>query len=303
MTSPAPSIKWPRRVACVRGKRLRDVGTDARTVRESQRPHLSSILTANFCRTQEALRTLAEVAKSLAPRLAEDFEQSRYAVYTLQRAVHIALDSRARLASAHLYVLVDGGPDPSSFASLVERLVSAGVHLLQLRDKQLSDRDLLGRARIIRDITAGHDTRFIMNDRADLAVAARADGVHVGQSELPVHEVRQIVGESLLVGVSTHTIEQARQAVLDGADYIGVGPTFLSPTKSFETLAGIELVRAVIAEIRLPAFAIGGITPANVEQLVRLGCHRVAVQSSVCAAAHPEAAVADLLGRLMRTAD
>ena len=106
-------------------------------------------------------------------------------------------------------------------------------------------------------------TLFIINDRPDLAALARADGVHVGQEELSVKDARSIVGPETLVGVSTHSIEQARQAVLDGANYIGVGPTFPSGTKQFEQFPGVELLRAVAAEIRLPAFAIGGIGRAE----------------------------------------
>ncbi len=282
---------------------LQDVGTDIRTAREAHRPDLGAILAANFARSQEALRSLAEASKSLAPSLAEEFEQSRYRLYTLQRAVHIAATSRERLRVARLYVLVDGGTDAFAFAERIKRLVAAGVHLLQLRDKHLSDRDLLGRARIARDITAGHDTLFIMNDRADVAAAAHADGVHVGQDELPVHAVRQIVGEAPLVGVSTHNLAQARQAVLDGADYIGVGPTFASPTKSFDRLAGVELVRSVYAEIGLPAFAIGGITTENLPRLMRVGCRRVAVQSAVSDAPDAAAAITELLGQLNSAED
>ena len=115
-----------------------------------------------------------------------------------------------------------------------------------------------------------------MNDRPDLAVLAGADGVHVGQEELSVKDARRIVGPSALVGVSTHSIQQARAAVLDGANYIGVGPTFPSGTKTFAAFTGVELLQAVQAEIRLPAFAIGGVTAANLPQVLagRSSTHR-----------------------------
>src|SRR5690606_15435055 len=130
----------------------------------------------------------------------------------------------------------------------VEAIVAAGAHVVQLRDKQWSDRELIDRARRLRQITRGR-ALFIMNDRPDLAVLADADGVHVGQEELSVKDARTIVGPRRLVGVSTHTLAQARQAVLDGASYIGCGPTFPSGTKSFEQLAGLDFLRAVAAEI------------------------------------------------------
>jgi thiamine-phosphate pyrophosphorylase len=140
---------------------------------------------------------------------------------------------------------------------------------------------------------------MIVNDRPDLAVLAQADGVHVGQEELSVKDARSIVGPDMLVGVSTHSIEQARQAVLDGANYIGVGPTFPSGTKRFEQFPGVELLRLVAAEIRLPAFAIGGIDRQNVAEVLAAGFTRIAVSGAVTAAADPVQAAKELLNRLV----
>src|SRR5262249_46666251 len=160
------------------------------------------------------------------PLVAAAIEPLRYQAYTLERAVGITADAIERLAQARLYVLADGRSDESKFAELIETLVRAGVHIIQLRDKKLSDAELLQRARRLRELTRGTGTLFIMNDRPDLAVLSHADGVHVGQDELSVKDARQIVGPRALIGVSTHWLEQARQAVIDGANYIGVGPTF-----------------------------------------------------------------------------
>jgi thiamine-phosphate pyrophosphorylase len=137
-----------------------------------------------------------------------------------------------------------------------------------------------------------------MNDRPDLAVLAEADGVHVGQDELPVHAARQIVGPERLVGVSTHTIEQARRAVVDGADYLGVGPVFPSETKPFEHFAGLEFVEAVAAEITRPWFAIGGIDASNVELVRDAGATRVAVSGSIASAGNPTQAAQELARHL-----
>jgi len=126
-----------------------------------------------------------------------------------------------------------------------------------------------------------------VNDRPDRAALAGADGVHVGQDELSVKDVRAIVGPGRLVGVSTHSIEQARQAVLDGADYIGVGPTFPSGTKQFDTFPGPALLRQVAEEIRLPAFAIGGIDLGNLSEVLESGIRRVAVGRAITAAENP----------------
>ena len=148
------------------------------------------------------------------------------------------------------------------------------MDVLQLRDKRLADRELIDRARRLRRLTRGTATLLIINDRPDLAALAQADGVHVGQEELSVKDARSIVGPDVLIGVSTHSIEQARQAVLDGANYLGVGPTFPSGTKQFDHFPGLELLRAVAAEIRLPAFAIGGITRENLDQVKSAGFRR-----------------------------
>ena len=138
-----------------------------------------------------------------------------------------------------------------------------------------------------------------MNDRPDLAVLAQADGVHVGQEELSVKDARSIVGPDMLVGVSTHNIEQARQAVLDGADYLGVGPTFPSGTKQFEQFPGVELLRAVAAEIRLPVFAIGGIERQNLGRGIGGRFPRIAISGAITSAADPVQAAKELLERLL----
>ena len=203
-----------------------------------------------------------------------------------------------RLADARLYVLLDGRGGEEEFTALAESLVEARVDILQLRDKALDDRRLLSRARRLREITHGSKTLFIMNDRADLAALSQADGVHVGQDELTVHDARRIVGPKALVGVSTHSIEQARQAVIDGANYIGVGPTFPSGTKSFASFTGLELLRAVASEISLPTFAIGGITAENLPSVLASGIRRVAVTGAVVNAAEPKKAAGELLKTL-----
>ena len=137
-----------------------------------------------------------------------------------------------------------------------------------------------------------------MNDRPDVAVLARADGVHLGQEDATVKDARRILGPDGLIGVSTHSIEQARAAVLDGASYIGVGPTFASGTKQFSQFTGTELLRSVRAEIQLPAFAIGGITMENLPQVLAAGFTRVAVSGAISGTKDPAAAAGEFLAAL-----
>jgi thiamine-phosphate pyrophosphorylase len=139
---------------------------------------------------------------------------------------------------------------------------------------------------------------LIVNDRPDIAVLSRADGVHLGQDELTVHDARQIVGPDMLVGVSTHNLDQARQAVLDGASYLGCGPTFPSGTKEFDDFPGLDFLRQVAAEIALPAFAIGGITRENLPQVLATGFTRVAIGGAIATNQEPTSAVRHFLTEL-----
>lgn len=138
-----------------------------------------------------------------------------------------------------------------------------------------------------------------MNDRPDLAVAIDADGVHLGQDELPVREARQIVGPRRMIGVSTHNIEQARKAVLDGADHLGVGPIFPTTTKSFKAdeYAGLNFVQQVAAEITLPWYPIGGINAENLKEVLQAGAQCAAVSSVICNHEHPGQITRELLSQ------
>ncbi len=275
-----------------------DVGTVLSTSSERRRDDAVGVLRANFSRLQESLRTLEEFSKLFDPALAEEFQRFRYRSYTLQKALETTCASLVRLVNARLYVLVDGGTTRERFERLARSLVDARVGVVQLRDKTLSDRKLLDRAKLLRAITQESQTLFIMNDRADLALLSQADGVHVGQDELSVKDARLIVGTDRLVGVSTHNIEQARQAVLDGANYIGVGPTFPSGTKQFDQFPGLQLLKQVAAEIRLPAFAIGGIDAAHLPDVLAAGVTRVAVSGAITTACDPALAAKELLSML-----
>ncbi len=275
-----------------------DVGAVLAPPAGSERATAADVAAASFQRLQQALRSLEEYSKLIDPTVAAEIEKIRFRSYTFHRAVGLTADSLQRLADSRLYVLVDGCQTEETFTGLIETLVAAGVHILQLRDKRLNDAQLLSRARILRQLTRLNKKLFIMNDRPDLAVLIAADGVHVGQDELIAKDARAIVGPHALIGVSTHNIEQARRAVLDGANYIGVGPTFPSDTKKFESFAGLDFVRAVAAEISLPAFAIGGITLDNVSQVISSGLSRIAVSGAIVNAPNPTTATRDFLAKL-----
>ena len=258
-----------------------DVGTTISNEREGERGEAWDICAAGFKRTEQALRSLEEYGKLVDADFARQIEALRYRVYSLEKAFDVGRSSRDRLEGIRLCVLVDGRDSAAEFERLVRELVAANVGMIQLRDKRLDDRELLSRGRQLRELTRGTPTLCIINDRADIAAAVQADGVQLGQDDLTVKDARAIIGTRMLIGVSTHTIEQARAAVLEGANYLGAGPMFPSQTKSFETFAGLDFLREVAAEIRLPTFAIGGITPQNLPEVLATGCARVAVSAAV----------------------
>lgn len=210
----------------------------------------------------------------------------------------IPLSRRERLGFSQLCVLVDGGESADWCGRQVAAVAAAGAGLIQLRDKKLGDAALLERAIAAVAAARRHGALLVINDRPDIAVAAAADGVHLGEDDLPVLAARRVVGSAKLIGRTAHTLAEAEAAVRDAADYIGVGPCFPSDTKAFAAFAPRDFLQDVARSIELPAFAIGGITADRVEELAALGLSRIAVGASVTKAADPAEAVQQLLGRL-----
>jgi thiamine-phosphate pyrophosphorylase len=277
----------PREDLCAARATEQDVGTQIATATEFERQDVRQVAAANQKRVEQSLRSLEEFLKPLSPDMARQIEQLRYRSYALGRAVELTEISRRRLHQAKLCVLIDGGNSLDSFSTAVVALVRAGVHVLQLRDLRLDDKQLVAHGRRLRELTRETPTLYVMNNRPDLAALTQADGVHVGQDDLSVKEVRAIAGPKVIVGVSTHSLTQARQAVIDGANYLGCGPTFASRTKSFTEFPGLEYLQAVSSEISLPAFAIGGISLANLSEVQASGFSRVAVASAVTESEDP----------------
>jgi thiamine-phosphate pyrophosphorylase len=275
-----------------------DVGTGIATAAEQVRATLSDVVRANGQRLQEALRSLEEFGKVQDARLGEAVERIRYRSYTLERALVAGTEARRRLEGARLYVLLSAAGCTAALDWTIAEAAAGGADVIQLREKGLGDRELLGRARQVRQWTRRAGVLFILNDRPDVARLVGADGVHLGQDDLPVREARRILGPEALIGVSTHTVEQLRQAILDGASYVGVGPTFPSGTKEFAELAGLEFVRQASVETTLPAFVIGGVNAETIGAAVAAGARRVAMSQAIARADDPRAAAATLRAAL-----
>jgi thiamine-phosphate pyrophosphorylase len=202
-------------------------------------------------------------------------------------------DRHDRLSSARLYLVCADQPD-----EFLHAVLGAGVDLVQLRMKDAADDAIVPTGERFARAAAEHDALFILNDRPDLVEATGADGVHVGQDDMPVPAARAAVGPHRLVGLSTHTPAQVDAAADAPVDYIGVGPVHATPTKPGRPAVGLELVRYAAAHAPVPFFAIGGIAPENVGSVARAGAERIAVVRAIAAAADPARAAGALRSRL-----
>ncbi len=290
--------KLPPHLLLAARETLRDVGTTVTAGGEYERSSPAHVALVSLKRLQESLRSLEEFGKVFGPELGRDLESLRYRAYTLERAVSLGNASRDRLAAASLYVLLTRALCVASLDWTIREAARGGTNVFQLREKGLPDRELIDLARNVRTWTREAGTLFIVNDRPDIARLCEADGVHLGQDDLSVKDARRIAGPDLLIGVSTHSLEQLRHAILDGADYVGIGPTFPSRTKSFDQFPGLEFIRAASTESSLPAFALGGIDVANVHEVVAAGAKRIAVSSAISTADEPEQIARQFKGSL-----
>jgi thiamine-phosphate pyrophosphorylase len=164
---------------------------------------------------------------------------------------------------------------------MTEIVLRAGIRFIQYRDKERTRREIYNEALLLRELTRSFGATLIINDQADIALAVDADGVHLGQDDLPLKEARKIMG-GRIVGISTHDLAQAREAEAGGADYIGFGPVFHTTTKDAGTPKGVDNIRRIKQNVRVPVVAIGGITHDNVGSVLASGANTVAVATAIC---------------------
>ncbi|RJX22634.1 MAG: thiamine phosphate synthase [Ammonifex sp.] len=261
-----------------------------------------ALVTANVRRVQEAARVLEETARNLLPEAVEAFKRLRYAAYELEKdfAEKMAAEAKVlRLRSLKLYVIVGTAHTTSRPVGDVARAaIEGGAGMIQLREKVLAAREFFESAQNLRDLTRSAGIPLIINDRLDIAAVVGADGVHLGQTDLPVSAARRLLGDEAIVGVSTHSVDEAVTAERQGADYIGVGPVFATPTKPNVQPVGPALLTEVLKAVRVPVVAIGGITADNVGKILATGVSTVAVISAVSGAVEV-AEAARLLRRLL----
>lgn len=271
-----------------------DVGTDLTHPDEATRSDVQQVLQANLCRIQEALRVLEEYGKVYHPEMGAACKQMRYRIYTLESTLMV-YERHQKLKDARLYLVTS--PSDTLFAT-VEAALQGGLTLVQYRDKESEDLVRLERAAKLCNLCHQYQALFIVNDRVDLALAVNADGVHLGQQDIPLSLARQLLGSQRIIGRSTKNPEEMQRAIQEGADYIGVGPVYETPTKAGRAAAGLDYVRYAVDHATIPWFAIGGIDLTNLAEVLAAGAERVAVVRAIMQAESPTSATQSFLDRL-----
>ena len=288
-----------------------DVGTTIKTTSELARASASDVVIAAGKRLSEALRSLEEFAKTENSAAAAALEQLRYRGYALEQSLARTFTHSPRFADVRLYVLLTEALCAAPWQETLDEILAAarpgdggrgGEVCIQLREKALPDGEFLRRARLLVEKCHGAGALALINDRPDIAILANADGVHLGQDDLPCTHVRQLAAlagrPDLIIGVSTERVEQAQQALRDGATYIGVGPMFPTTTKEKPRIAGPAYAAEALHAVPMPVVAIGGITLENLPQLTALGLRTVAVCSAIICSKNPGATTEQFLQAL-----
>jgi thiamine-phosphate pyrophosphorylase len=265
-----------------------DVGFDIEVAEDKDR-ELPTALVANARRVQEALRILEEMAKvpGTTPELdADKFKQARFALYTIEQELLARLtrqDKKSRLVG--LYAIIDSqflGKRPH--IKVAEELIKGGASTIQLRDKLAPKVELLPITQKLQKLCAEKGVLFIVNDYLDIALAVGADGLHLGQEDLPVSVTRRLLPMDMVLGCSVNTVEQAKNAEADGADYIAVGSMYPTTSKEKPKVVGVGRLKQVRGAVSLPLVAIGGINKDNASEVAANGADAVAVISALLGA-------------------
>ncbi len=260
-----------------------DVGCDVGTPTEYERADAMHVAKAAGKRLSEALRAVEEYGKTIDSAFAAAVEKIRYQGYELERRLNVTMNARGRFGHVRLYVIITESLCRGDWFATAEAALDGGAGCLQLREKGFSDCELLGRAKRLCDLCHSHDAVFIVNDRPDIASLCGADGVHLGQDDMPLSAVRRIVPSGCLVGVSTHDMEQVKAAAAEAPDYIAVGPMFQTPTKPQDHIAGPQMLAAARKLTSLPLVAIGGIDKHNAVEVLSAGADCICVCAAVIA--------------------
>lgn len=279
-----------------------DVGRPAENSITTSRQSSADVLVAAFKRLEQALRSLEEYSKLLSTAADPGFEAMRYAVYSLEKDYQLRLQPKAKLEGARLYLLLIGdvllGRDHES---ALQAAIEGGIDMVQVREKEMSDRDFFKLAARLRAICEQAGILCLINDRVDVARGVDADGVHLGEEDLPLAAAREVLGADKILGATSHTLEEALQGQNGGADYLGFGTMFPTDTKRGLTIRGTEEINKLRGRIEIPVFAIGGITLENLPELLARGVHRVAVSGAILRSPDIRRAAAEFKKQLLES--
>ena len=280
-----------------------DIGIDMEVPGEEKQRGLPTMVVANARRAQESLRTLEELSKipGTMPKLdSEKFKHARFELYTVEQNLLSKLlrqDKTKHIAG--LYVIIDTRAlKGRTHLEVASQVISGGAKIIQLRDKLLNKKELLAIAQQLRKICAENNVLFIINDYLDITLAADADGLHLGQNDLPIKVARQLLPIDKILGGSVTTADLAITIESEGADYIAVGSMYPTKYKETATVVGLERLRQVRQAISLPLVAIGGINKDNAAEVMAAGANSVAMISAVLEAEAPEEATRQIIASL-----
>ncbi len=246
------------------------------------------IVSANCARIQEATRVLEEFTRLSNPELATTAANIRYGVYEIEKKLlESSISSRRhrKLNSCKICLITHPQQD---LIQKVKLALEGGVGMIQFRCKKYSDLEKISQARQIASLCKEYKSLFIINDRLDIALAVDADGVHLGQNDIPTNIARKILGEERLIGKSTNCLEQLHLAHQEGCDYLGVGPINKTSTKPEINPVGLSYVREASKESNLPWFAIGGINESNIKEVASSGAKKIAVIGAIMNSDNPK---------------
>jgi thiamine-phosphate pyrophosphorylase len=271
-----------------------DPGTALTHPQEAERGDVADVLQANLCRVQEALRVLEEYGKLYRSDFAAACKAMRYQIYVLESDL-LGGQPQQRLRQAQTYLVTS---PQENLIDTVEAALKGGITLVQYRDKHTEDDVRFQRAQQLRELCHRYQALFLVNDRVDLALAVGADGIHLGQTDLPIAVARRLLGPQAIIGRSTTNPEEMSRALSEGADYIGVGPVYSTPTKPGKTAAGLDYVRYAAAHAPVPWFAIGGIDANNLREVLQAGARRVAIVRAIMEAENPTQAAQGIVSQM-----
>jgi len=276
-----------------------DIGANLDVEGSKDQRSLSSAIVANGRRVQEALRTLEEVAKiesGILPVSSDKFQQARFEMYTIEKLLlsRLLRQEKAKRITG-LYAVIDTvALKGRNHLEITRHAIQGGVKIIQLRDKTTNIKDLLLIAQALKNLCAEKGVLFIINDNLDIALAVGADGLHIGQKDLPVSLARKLAPIDMLIGCSVFNAAQAQQAVADGADYVGVGAIYPTPSKG-AVVVGLEPLRRIKQAVAVPVVAIGGINISNAVEVKKAGADSIAVINALLGVDSPEIAAREII--------